>query len=60
MEPPWSMLEYAHKKISPDESEDLPGLSAGSSDSEELPDPTRRKVSSRLKAVKGPVLRFSQ
>jgi hypothetical protein len=28
-------------KISPDESEDLPGLSAGSSDSEELPDPTR-------------------
>jgi hypothetical protein len=42
------MLEYAHKKISPDESEDLPGLSAGSSDSEELPDPTKRKVSSGL------------
>ena len=34
------MPEYAHKKISPDESEDLPGLSAGSSESEDLPDPT--------------------
>src|SRR3954451_385222 len=30
----------AQTKISPGESEDLPGLSAGSSDSEELPDPT--------------------
>ena len=28
------------KKISPDNSEEPPGLSAGSSDSEELPDPT--------------------
>jgi hypothetical protein len=27
-------------KISPDNSEEPPGLSAGSSDSEELPDPT--------------------
>jgi hypothetical protein len=42
------MLEYGKyrtQKISPDESEDLPGLSAGSSDSEELPDPTTRKLS---------------
>ena len=29
------------KKISPGEPEGLPELSAGSSDSEELPDPTR-------------------
>jgi hypothetical protein len=29
------------KKISPTDSEEPPGLSAGSSDSEELPDPTR-------------------
>jgi len=28
------------EKISPDNSEEPPGLSAGSSDSEELPDPT--------------------
>jgi len=29
------------QEISPDNSEEPPGLSAGSSDSEELPDPTR-------------------
>ena len=32
------------KEISPDNSEEPPGLSAGSSDSEELPDPTRGTV----------------
>jgi len=35
------------RKISPDNSEEPPGLSAGSSDSEELPDPTRGTVSRR-------------
>ena len=37
-------------KISPDNSEEPPGLSAGSSDSEELPDPTERKVAGRERA----------
>jgi len=32
------------KKFSPGESEDLPELSAGSSESEDLPDPTGRKL----------------
>ena len=43
------------KKISPAESEDPSGLSAGSDDSEELPDPTRRNVSAAREAVKGAV-----
>ena len=35
------------QKISPGEPEDLPELSAGSSESEDLPDPTRGKLSAR-------------
>ena len=40
------------QKISPDESEDLPGLSAGSSESEDLPDPTAATYPAASEAVK--------
>ena len=40
------------KKISPRESEDLRELSAGSSESEDLPDPTSGNLSTPAKAVK--------
>jgi hypothetical protein len=40
-------------KISPDNSEEPPGLSAGSSDSEELPDPTGGRYPGHGQTVKG-------
>jgi hypothetical protein len=50
---PRNITKKSAQKISPGESEDLPELSAGSDEPEDLPDPTPARYPSRPRVVNG-------